>query len=209
MAKRTKAVTADDRAPVDRLDAALALIARDGWRDFSLPALAREEGVPLGEIYRVFSCRAAVLDTLGRRLDRAMLDLSAVELEEMSVRERLFELIMRRLDAMKPYRDLLQVLRSRPERDAALALAGFGNLTRSAARIVDAAGIRGPKAVLALQAVTVILANVSQIWLDDEDPDQAATLSALDKRLDRLERAARVLQRFTPARPVREAEAAS
>ena len=207
MARRPKAVAADDRGPVDHLDAALALIARDGWRAFSLPALAKAQGVPLGEIYRVYACRTAVLDQLGRRFDRSMLDLAAVELDEMSVRERLFELVMRRLDAMKPYRDLLRVLRARRERDAALALAGLGNLTRSAARIVDAAGITGPKAALAVQAVAGILANVSQTWLDDEDPDQGATLSALDKRLDRLERAARVLQRFMPARPLRDAEA--
>jgi AcrR family transcriptional regulator len=184
----------------DPLDTALGMIAASGWRSFSLVELARELNVPLGEVYAQFPCRTAVLDRLGRRLDQRMLELTATDLDDMSVRERLFELIMRRFDAMRPYRDVLRRLARESRGDLAAAGAALGNTSRAVREIVDAAGIRGPATLLARQGVGLLYLRLIRLWLQDEDPEQARLLAELDKGLARLEEGAQRLCRFLPRR---------
>jgi hypothetical protein len=141
-----------------------------------------------------------VLDRLGRRLDQRMLELSATDLDDMSVRERLFELIMRRFDAMRPYRDVLRRLAKDCRGDLAAAGAALGNTARAVGEIVDAAGIRGPAAILARKGVGLLYLRLFRLWLQDEDPEQARLLAELDKGLARLEEGAQRLCRFLPRR---------
>ncbi|WP_027134356.1 TetR family transcriptional regulator [Geminicoccus roseus] len=210
MARKPKA--ADTAAPMsmrDPLDTALAMIETGGWRGFSLVELARELGVPVGEVYAQFPCRTAVLHELGKRLDSRMLELSAADLDDMSTRDRLFELIMRRFDAMKPYREALRRVAKESRGDLEAAGVGFCNLTRSVVEIVDAAGIRGPAALLARKGVGLLYLRVLRVWMRDEDPEQAKTLAELDQGLARLEQTARNLCRFMPKRRAKEAEPAA
>lgn len=197
---KTAAEAAPEQVARDPLDTALAMIAAGGWRGFSLVELARELGVPVGEVYARFPCRSAVLGALGKRLDARMLELSAADLDDMSTRERLFELIMRRIDAMKPYKDALQRLSRESRGDLEAAGAGLCNLSRAVIEIVDAAGIRGPAGLLARKGVGLLYLRVLRVWMRDDDPEQARTLAELDKGLARLEQTARSLCRFMPRR---------
>ena len=97
----------------DLLMLAFELVAERGWRRLSLAELARRAGVPLAQVYAELPDRAALLRRLGRRLDAGMLDLPPAELDGMTPRERVFELIMRRLDAMAPYKQGLRDARPR------------------------------------------------------------------------------------------------
>jgi AcrR family transcriptional regulator len=126
----------------DLLEQAFTLIAEQGWRDFSLTALAKRAGVPLSKVYAAFPTRAAVLPALGRRLDEAMLDLDpAEEFAGMSPRERVFELVMRRLDAMAPFRAGLRALGRR----AATSTSWRPPAATSAARRVGSSTPRRPR----------------------------------------------------------------
>jgi AcrR family transcriptional regulator len=207
MARKPKTEAAAAQEPVslrDPLDVALAMIATGGWRGFSLVELARELGVSVGEVYAQFPCRSAVLSALGKRLDARMLELSAADLDDMSTRDRLFELIMRRIDAMKPYKEALQRLSKESRGDLEVAGASLCNLGRAVVEIVDAAGIRAPAALLARKGVGLLYLRIVRVWLGDEDPEQARTLAELDKGLARLEQTARNLCRFMPRRRAEE-----
>jgi len=212
MARRPKTGATATPEPVslrDPLDTALAMIAAGGWRDFSLVELARELGVPIGEVYAQFPCRSAVIRALGRRLDGRMLEMPATDLDDMSVRDRLFELIMRRIDAMKPHKEVLQRLSRESRGDLEVAGVSLCNLNRAVVEIVDAAGIRGPAALLARNGVGLLYLRVIRIWLRDDDPEQARTLAELDRGLARLEQSARRLRRFMPRRRAEEPRAAA
>ena len=87
----------------DLLEAAFALIAEKGWHGFSALALAERTGASLDDIHDLLPTPAALVGRLGERLDRAMLAAPPDELLELSPRERLFELLMRRLDALAPF----------------------------------------------------------------------------------------------------------
>ena len=212
MAKRPK----NEGTPVpeatiarDPLDTALLMIETSGWRAFTLPELARELDVPLSEVYARFGCRTAVLNALGKRLDAKMLSFNASEFDDLSTRDRLFELLMRRFDAMRPYKAVLENLSRDARGDLEAAGVGFGNLSRAVVELVDAAGIRGGAALLARHAVGLLYLRVLRVWMKDEDPEQAKTLAELDKGLARMEMTAQRLSRFMPKRRAAEAEPAA
>ncbi len=72
------------------LDAALALLARDGYHGLSIDAVAREAGVTRPVVYRVFAGLAELLgELLDREEQRALAHLGAVDLTdpEASIRE--------------------------------------------------------------------------------------------------------------------------
>ncbi len=190
MAKRSTATGPD------LLDLAYQQIAEEGLAGFSRVALARGSGRKLAEVYEEFPTRTAVA-ALGRRLDRAMLAIDPAELDGMTVRERLFELIMRRLEAMAPYREGLRRLARESRREPAFLLQSLCNLERFVGWLTEAAGIRcrGLLAVAARPALIAVYVRVFEVWLADESPDLARTLAALDRHLDRLERLAGWLRR--------------
>ncbi len=196
MAKRSTATRPD------LLDLAFQQIAEEGLSGFSRVALARGSGRKLTEVYEEFPTRMAVLAALGRRLDRAMLALDPAELDGMTVRERLFELIMRRLEAMAPYREGLRRLARESRGEPALLLQSLCNLERFVGWLTEAAGIRrrGLMAVAAGPALIATYVRVFDVWLADESPDLARTLATLDRHLDRLERLAGWLSRPSPRR---------
>ena len=176
----------------DLLGQAFALLAERGWRRFSFAELARRTGMGLAEVYAELPGRLALLPALGRRLDREMLGLDLAELDGMTPRERMFELIMRRLDAMGPYKDGLRVLaRASRHRPAGLR-AACCNLDRLGRRLLDAAAEQPPVcAGLARRGVQLVYLCTLRVWLDDDSPDMARTLAELDRRLQQAETAAR------------------
>lgn len=186
----------------DLLGQAFALLAERGWERFSFAELARRAGVSLDQVYAELPGRPALLRALGRRLDREMLRLDLAELDGMTPRERMFELIMRRLDAMMPYKDGLRVLARSARREPILVLAACCNLDRLGRRLLDAATSDQPPAFgrLARRATQAVYLCTLRVWLDDDSPDMARTLAELDRRLQQAETAARWLAGFGRSR---------
>lgn len=191
----------------DLLVDAFALIAERGWSAFSRRDLAQRAGVSLGEVQALLPDRPALSSRLGQRLDRAMLAGDLSELDGMSVRERLFELIMKRLDATMPFRRGLAVIADRPMGAAELLAPSLGNLGRAADWMLDAAGagLGGWRAGLGGSLLAALYARVLHVWLHDDTEDLASTMAELDRRLQQLERLA---QWSAPAPRRPEAQAA-
>lgn len=193
----------------DLLEAAWQQVAERGWRRWSAVELARTTGTPLATVYAMFPDREHLVVALARRVDAAMLALPLDELAQMSVRERLFELSMRRLEAMRPYRaGLAMVAREAVCEPRLLALA-WGNLERLAAWLVDVGGVEfdGIRACLARRALQLAYGRVLRVWLADDSADLARTMAELDRRLGELETLARLFGGGPAPRPGRPAEA--
>lgn len=183
--------------------AAFERIAQDGEAALDLAALARDLGRPLAEVVTALGGPAGVLGALARHLDAAMLGIDPGDLAAMSVRERLFELIMRRFETLQPFRaGLKRLMRDRRGDPQAVCMA-LCNLDRVTGRLVDAAGIRarGPLRRLVQLTLAAVYARAFSTWQDDQSADLAATMAELDKRLEQAERAARWLpgERARPA----------
>lgn len=188
----------DGRAPrgaapsdSDRIiDAALAMIVASGWRSVSLAAIAEETGLSVLQVYRAFPSKAAILCGFNRRIDEATLSAPVqVEADERP-RDRIFDLLMRRFDALQPYREALGVLRRELPFDPLSALAAGAALLCSMRLTLAAASIScdGVGGMIAVKLVAAAYVFVSQTWVRDESPDLAPTMAALDRRLRGIER---------------------
>ena len=158
-------------------DAALALAADRPWSRITLRDIARAAAIPFADLYARASSKSAVLDRLSRRFDEAAL--RASEAEDGDLHDRLFEIVMARLEAMEPHRAALIAI-ARAEDPAALAL----RFPRTARALLEAAGIdtqgwRGSARVAAMAAVWV---RVLQVWRDDEGALNR-TMAEIDRRL--------------------------
>ena len=172
------------------IDAAFALIAREGWRRLSLAAVAAEAGLPILTLYRAFPSKAAILCGFSRRIDEAVLATPLDGEADERPRDRVFDLLMRRFDALQPHRAALEVLGRELPTDPIAALCAGARLLCSIAWMLEAAGISadGWRGVVAVKLTAAAYLATARVWLRDESPDLAPTMAALDRRLRAIER---------------------
>jgi len=191
MARNRRQRSGGGAGEADRIiDAALALIAAQGWRNVSLAAVAEEAGLTVLQVYRIFPSRIAILCGFSRRVDEAVLA-APVEAEPGErPRDRLFDLMMRRFDALGPHRAALGALRRDLLFDPPAAIATGAALLCSTRLMLEAAGIpcTGLGGIVAVKLVAAAYLFVAQTWSRDESPDLAPTMAALDRRLRGIER---------------------
>jgi len=174
----------------DRIvDAALALVATEGWRQVSLAAIAAAAGLPILQVYRIFRSKQAILAALYRRVDAIVLaEPPAAEADERP-RDRLFDLLMRRFDALQAYKPALDVLRRELPHDPPTALCAGVSLLRSMRWMLEAADIptSGVRGAVAVKLATAAYLSAMRVWQRDDSPDLARTMASLDARLRRIE----------------------
>jgi len=172
------------------IDAALAMIVASGWRSVSLAAIAEETGLSVLQVYRAFPSRPAILCGFNRRIDEAALSAPVEAEADERPRDRVFDLLMRRFDALQPYREALGALRRDLPFDPLSALAFGAALLCSMRLTLAAASIScdGVGGVIAVKLVAAAYVFASQTWVRDGSPDSAQTMAALDRRLRGIER---------------------
>jgi hypothetical protein len=192
----------------DEIDAALvaagfADIAAHGWRGLNLVRAAREAGVAPEVARRRLPGRCALLLRFGALADAHAL---AAAPPEGPVRDRLFDILMRRIDFLQTHRDgVVALLRALPADPLAASLLSAASL-RSMAWLLEGAGIgaRSPAGSLRAAGLLAVWGWTVRAWERDASEDLSATMAALDHALGRAERAAGWLQargRAAPADP--------
>ena len=171
------------------VDALLALAAERAFEDISISDIAERAGVTLADFRDAFPSKGAVLAGFNRRIDRIVLEKRSDDLAGEAPKERLFDVLMRRLDAMAPYKEGLRGVAQWLRREPLSALAMNQLAVNSMRFMLEAAGIESDGAVgaLKLQGLVLAWARVLDVWFED-DADLAKTMAALDRELTRGER---------------------
>ncbi|MFO1055787.1 MAG: TetR family transcriptional regulator [Dongiaceae bacterium] len=192
MARKAKA--GEGREPAaDAIDpiilAALRLAEQLGWENVALRDVAEEAAVPFSQLYRRYRSRQAILDGFARAIDAKLLAASESDPPEGSARDRLFDLVMRRLDLLQPHREALRAVLHAGRRDPLAAACGLRSLARSMASLLEAAGIssEGIAGLVRTKGLGAIYLATLRRWLADDSEDKAATMAALDRMLRRAE----------------------
>jgi AcrR family transcriptional regulator len=174
------------------IDTAMRLAAERGWRDLSLAEIADEAKLPISKVYPVFSSKQAILNAYSRRVDAAVLAAEEPEAREGGARDRLFDVLMRRFDALGPDHEALGNVICDQARDPLSALCSLRQLCRSMACMLEAAGLSaaGARGAVRVKALGATYLATLRVWLRDDTPDKARTMAALDRNLGRLDRAA-------------------
>jgi AcrR family transcriptional regulator len=197
------------------VDALMELAAERRWEDITLSDIALRAGLSLADFRDHFPSKGAVLAGFTRRIDRIVLEGTTADLAGETAKERLFDVLMRRIDALKPYRDALQSISDWARGDLLGSAALNGVMVNSMRFMLEASGIdsEGPVGTLKLQGLVLAWNRVLDTWFEDDDPGLSATMAALDRALtrgDQLVARAEDLQRLTaPIRAVGRALLAS
>jgi AcrR family transcriptional regulator len=166
--------------------AALDLAVQKGWQNVTLSGIARKAKIPLATLHQHFADRFDVITAWGRIIDRRVL---AGAGDSGSPRDRLFDLLMARLDVLNETRggaiSILESFRCDPKQSLVL----LPHLCRSMGWMLDAAGIEtgGVKGTLKVAALTAIYLKTLYVWRGDESADMAKTMAALDRALGHAE----------------------
>jgi AcrR family transcriptional regulator len=182
------------------LDTFFRLVAERGYGDVSLGDLGAASSVGMAELYRLYPDKLALVQAFMARIDGEVLAGTPSSLDpEETVRDRLFDMLMRRFDALKPYRAALDRIRRAGRFDPMMALVLGPTLMRSMAAMLGAAGVssRGLPGAVRQNALLAIYAAVSQVFDKDESADLSKTMAALDSQLKTAERWAQTIDKYT------------
>ena len=198
MARKSKRSRKAPSAPPSRgtsdrdkaVDALMALLAEHTLDEIGLAEVAGRAGLKLSQLRAEFGSVLAILAAHMKDIDRIVLAGGDADMAEEPARERLFDVLMRRLEALTPYKDavrsLMRSARSRP--GLALALNAFA--VRSQRWMLEAAGIgtSGPAGAMRVQGAALMFARVLSVWVDDEEEGLDRSMAALDRGLASAER---------------------
>jgi AcrR family transcriptional regulator len=179
------------KPPRERIIAAfMSLLADKPIERIGLSEIAREAGVSLVELRDLFGSTLAILAAQIKETDRAVLAADAADMAEEPPRERLFDVLMRRLEVLEPHKAAVRSLTRSASRNPGLAFALNGLAVRSQQWMLTAADIdaAGPRGMVRAQGLAVLFASVLRTWVDDDDPGHARTMAALDRALARGQR---------------------
>ena len=189
---RARAATAAPRGTTNRdkaVDALMALLAEHAFDEIGLAEIAGRAGLSLSQLRAEFGSTLAILAAHVKDIDRKVLD-GKEDTADESARDRLFDVLMRRLEALAPYKDAVRSLLHSARRSPALALALNGMALRSQHWMLTAAGIgtQGPRGMLRVQGAALLFGRVLSVWVNDEEPGLDRTMAALDRGLASAER---------------------
>ncbi|WP_156639952.1 TetR/AcrR family transcriptional regulator [Bosea sp. PAMC 26642] len=176
-------------APTDprkqAIEALMRLAAGRPWSDIELGDIAAEAGLSLSALRSLFPSKLAMLGGLTRLVDDAVLAGASDDLAGEPMRERMFDLVMRRLDAMSPYKEALRRIMPVIRRDPLTLAALNRGAVNSWRYMLASAGIPTEDALggLRVQGAVLLMARVGETWLGDDEPDLSRTMARLDREL--------------------------
>lgn len=178
--------------------AALELAATRSWDSLTLSDIAAAAGLELNDFHGVAS-KTSLGEAVEPWFDKAMSG-EGIDTTD-SPRERLFDVIMLRFEAMEPHRQGLLTLMDWRERNPVQLAKLLAARKASADWALVSAGLDGgeqmiPGDVRAV-AVAYVMGKVERAWRKETDPGFARTMSALDKELRDLESRTKMVSRFT------------
>jgi AcrR family transcriptional regulator len=191
--RRAQAQGPAPRGTTDRdkaIDALMALLAEQSFEQIGLAEVAGRAGIKLSQLRAEFGSTLAILGAHIKDIDRAVLAGGDVDMADESPREKLFDVLMRRLEALAPYKDAVRSLMRSARRNLGLALALNAMGARSQHWMLEAAdiGASGPHGALRAQGAALMFARVLGVWFDDDEPGLDRTMAALGRGLASAER---------------------
>jgi AcrR family transcriptional regulator len=168
----------------------LGLLAEKRFETIGLAEIADAAGVSLAEFRGEFASPLAILAGHIKDTDRAVLAADFSDMAEEPPRERLFDVLMRRLEILGPHREAVRSLIRSASRNPPLALAFNRLAVRSQQWMLTAAGVgaSGPRGMVRAQGLALLFGSVLRTWINDDDPGLARTMAALDQSLGRGQR---------------------
>lgn len=191
--KRAAPTPPPPRGTSDRdkaVDALVTLLAEHPIEEIGLAEVAGRAGLKLSQLRAEFGSVLSIYAAHIKDIDRMVLAGGDADMAEEPPRERLFDVLMRRVEALSPYKEAVRSVMHSARRNPGLAFALNAMAVRSQTWMLEAAGIgvHGPRGALRAQGAALLFARVLSVWVDDEEEGHDRTMAALDRGLASAER---------------------
>ncbi len=172
------------------VDNALELAAVKGWAQTSLNDIAAAAGLSLAALHGTYPSKTAIVTAYTTRVDEAVLNHIDPELAYKSSRERLFDVLMKRFDAMNPHKEAVRSILRASTSDVEALARGPLSLYHTMRWMMEAANIpsSGVRGQLRIKGVALIYLAVLRTWFNDDSEDMSRTMASLDRQLSRADR---------------------
>ena len=175
----------------------LTLASETPYEALTLADIAGHAGIPLSDFHGKAS-KQSLTEAIEPHFDKVMTS-EGIDPEE-TPRERLFDVIMLRFEAMEAHRQGLLTVMSWRDRQVLQLAKLVAARKASADWALVAAGLDSdegvPRDVRAV-AVAWVIGKAERAWRKETDPGFARTMAALDGELRKMEERAGWLKRFT------------
>ena len=181
--------TPDATTPDHIIAATMRLCAERGWRSLRMADIAAEADISASELRTVFADKNALLHYFYDGLETDEIEL----VPEDSVRDRLFALMMERLDLATPHRAAIMKMHQEGMPKVALC-----RIKGWLGKLPKAAGTRGGSTIKTLHTMALGASwmSVIPVWFADDTPDLAQTMARLDQQLGDAESLWQTLQPY-------------
>jgi AcrR family transcriptional regulator len=191
--QRKAPAAASPRGTTDRgkaIGALMTLLADHSFEQIGLAEVAGQAGLKLSQLRTEFGSTLAILGAHIKDVDQAVLESGADDMAAEPARERLFDVLMRRLETLAPHKEAVRSIMRSARRNPGLAFALNAMAVRSQHWMLEAAGIgaSGPRGALRAQGAALMFARVLTVWVDDEEESLDRTMALLDRGLASAER---------------------
>ncbi|MFM8701941.1 MAG: TetR/AcrR family transcriptional regulator [Hyphomicrobiales bacterium] len=196
---KSRGLEAETSGARDRIiDALLGLAGESAWHTITISDIAGRAGISLAEFRTHFPSKGAILGAFSKRIDTIVLQETTGDLDAESARERLFDILMRRIDALAPHKDSIRSIIAGLRHDPLNLLAMNQVASNSMRFMLEAAGIEteGPLGSIKVQGAVLSFAYIVDVWLRDDDAGLSRTMAALDRELGKGAMMARRLDDF-------------
>jgi len=165
--------------------AAFALAERKPWHEITLAAIAQQSGFSISALMRDVESKAAILRDFSRDIDRSMLLVFEKHPPEGEAHDRLFDVIIKRLEIMQPYRPVISSVMKRRVGDPGDAAVMLQSLAVTVGWIAAAARVEEESAWGSWGKIGLGRAYLKALsaWIGDDDPGLSRTMAALDRSL--------------------------
>jgi len=177
------------------------IIEKNGWKSFSLQKLSYSENIPINEIRKIFKSEINILEEFSKMIDiQVEKSFDFNELENTSVKDNLFELIMLRLEFMQPYKIALKSIKSSFKSNPLVAKSVAKNVMNSLDFYLELTNAFNDSLldIFKKKSIFLIYSYIFMIWLEDSSEELSKTMSELDKLLTFSENIALNFKTYTP-----------
>ena len=167
------------------IEAAFGLAARHAWQDVRMRDIAAEAKMSLSELSAHVASKTDIISLFARHVDQAMLDSLENEPVTGNPNDRLFDIIMRRLEHMEPHKAAIRSILAQPTNAPTDYLPLAGSLLRSQGWILTAADLEGSGTTTGMRVggLAFVYVRTLRTWVNDDDAGLAKTMATLDRSL--------------------------
>lgn len=191
-----KPVAEATASPRDRaVKALMALAAEDRWDAITLPMIAAKADMSLAALRDIAPSKGALLGSFAKMIDQQILEQVQNDMLDEPVRDRLLDVMLRRFDALRPYREAIRNIRKHVSRDP-LSLVALNSVALNSWRYMLAAAdidTEDDLGMVRVQGAAIVFNRALDTWLDEDDEGLTRTMAVLDKELKRGET---IMRRF-------------